>query len=254
MKPANIFFASAIIALAGISFSYCKSNNTNMHTNKPAGFAVVELFTSEGCSSCPPADEAMIRLAKEFPGHVYFLGYHVDYWDYIGWRDEFANADYTARQKKYSETLNLTSIYTPQVIVNGKSELVGSRESAIRSLIQQGLNDTASSVIEAENIKVEGNQINFSYKTVTDAGCIFNIALVQLNATTNVGRGENSGHKLNHINIVRNLMAHAIGKDDDVTGALPIPKGLSAKDIKLIVFTQDENTLKITGATETILK
>src|SRR5258706_12849303 len=141
----TLLFLTGSIALAGLSFSFCNSKATKKITHPAGGngFAVVELFTSEGCSSCPPADEAMIRLAKEFPEHVYFLGYHVDYWDQLGWKDEFSNADYTERQQHYSTVFGENSIYTPQAIVNGEKELVGSREGELRNIIQQDLKNTA---------------------------------------------------------------------------------------------------------------
>src|SRR5258706_14663017 len=137
----TFLFLNGSFGMAGLIFSFCNSKATKKITHPAGGngFAVVELFTSEGCSSCPPADEAMIKLAKEFPEHVYFLAYHVDYWDYIGWKDQFSNADYTKRQDKYAEEFKLNSIYTPQVVINGEKELVGSRESKIRTDIQQEL-------------------------------------------------------------------------------------------------------------------
>src|SRR6476620_2894673 len=103
MKKINTLSFLSIAVLATLCFSFCggkAAKNEDSSTNDN-GFAVVELFTSEGCSSCPPADDAMIKLAKEFPEHVYFLGYHVDYWDYIGWKDQFSSADSTTRQNKY---------------------------------------------------------------------------------------------------------------------------------------------------------
>jgi hypothetical protein len=221
---------------------------------KGNGFAVVELFTSEGCSSCPPADEAMIRLAKEFPDHVYFLGYHVDYWDYLGWKDEFSNAEYTERQQHYSTIFGTDNIYTPQAIVNGEKELVGSRESQLKSLIQQALKDTVSAAPAAIGLtakKTDENNISVSYKISGTSKTSLHIALVQLMASSNVKRGENSGHLLNHINVVRAFKTILIDKNADSSIILPVPNGLSAKDCKVIAFIQDDRYLKISGATET---
>src|SRR5947209_3544323 len=88
------------------------------------GFAVVELFTSEGCSSCPAADETLAKVAREYPENVYVLGFHVDYWDRLGWKDVYSSADYTNRQREYAQQFNLNSIYTPEVVVNGRVEFV----------------------------------------------------------------------------------------------------------------------------------
>src|SRR4051812_5442425 len=83
------------------------------------GFAVVELFTSEGCSSCPPAEEAVAGLVKDYTSNVYVVSFHVDYWNYLGWKDEFSSAGFTSRQQQYAAVFNINSIYTPQAIVNG---------------------------------------------------------------------------------------------------------------------------------------
>ncbi len=104
------------------------------------GFAVVELFTSEGCSSCPPADELVARIQKEYKDQpVYILAFHVDYWNRLGWRDVFSNAGYSARQSEYAKYLNLPQVYTPQIVVNGKKEFVGSEEGTLRDAIKNSL-------------------------------------------------------------------------------------------------------------------
>src|ERR1700743_1770155 len=87
--------------------------------DKRKGFAVVELFTSEGCSSCPPADKALAELAAKYPDNVFVLGFHVDYWDRLGWKDIYSGAQYTQRQKDYAQLFKLESIYTPEAVVNG---------------------------------------------------------------------------------------------------------------------------------------
>src|SRR5256885_17175186 len=88
------------------SDSSIQKNNTDNNSN--SGFAVVELFTSEGCSSCPPADNAVANLLKEYKNDVYVLGYHVDYWDNLGWKDAFSNAAYTKRQRDYARSFKLS--------------------------------------------------------------------------------------------------------------------------------------------------
>jgi len=96
-------------------------------TNDAHGFALVELFTSEGCSSCPPAEELAAEIQKESADRpVYVLAYHVDYWDHQGWKDRYSDPAYSQRQKDYSSWLGTSDIYTPQVVVNGRKQLVGS--------------------------------------------------------------------------------------------------------------------------------
>jgi hypothetical protein len=255
MKPKITRSFTSAIVFTALSFSFCGNNTGKRNTGPAQGFAVIELFTSEGCSSCPPADEAVIKLAKEVPDHVYFLGYHVDYWDYIGWKDAFSNVDFTTRQNKYAEVFGLSSIFTPQVVVNGEKEFVGSRESQLRATIREELKGRASSGIDPIAIgltaKSNGeNNITASYKVTNADKVLLNIALVQLKATTNVKRGENNGHQLNHINVVRALKTIAIDKGPNASIDFKIPSGLSSKDVKLIAFVQDKNNWKITGATE----
>ena len=102
-----------------------------------AGVAVIELFTSQGCSSCPPADRLLSRLASDprYAGKVIPLSFHVDYWNYIGWTDPFSSADFSQRQRAYAQrAFRSHRVYTPQVVVNGRDECVGSGENASKSL------------------------------------------------------------------------------------------------------------------------
>jgi hypothetical protein len=255
MKPICTISFSSFIAMAALSFTVTGNDNIDnapADTNK--GFAVVELFTSEGCSSCPPADDAAIKLAAEFPDRVYFLGFHVDYWDYIGWKDEYAKASYTERQRKYGEIFHLKSIYTPQAVVNGEKELVGSKENQLRAIIKEQLNESSSASIELTGKKAGEKNITAFY-TATNAGkSVLHIALVQLKGVTNVKRGENGGHKLNHINIVRDFKTIELNKELKGTAEFTIPKGLSAMELKVIAYIQDKNSGKIIAASASIIQ
>ena len=104
-------------------------------TSTGPAFVLLELFTSEGCSSCPPADAALDAVASEFRGEnkpVFALAFHVDYWDHIGWKDPFGDAENTRRQRVYGTKMKLRSIYTPQLVVNGQRQFVGSHKSRAR--------------------------------------------------------------------------------------------------------------------------
>jgi len=147
------------------------------------GFAVVELFTSEGCSSCPAAEKELSRLHDEYKD-VCFLEFHVDYWNYLGWKDEFSNKTYTKRQQDYAQTFGLNSTYTPQAIVNGSKEMVGSDDNKIQSTIQQSLKHRRSVKLEIKAVLI-GKSLTVSYST-GDADLALNIALVQLHAETDV--------------------------------------------------------------------
>ncbi len=239
-----------VLSLSVLSFCFCRTSAKETKPGNNKGFAVVELFTSEGCSSCPPADEAIINLAKEFPERVYFLGYHVDYWDYIGWKDQFSNADYTDRQNKYAEIFKLNSIYTPQAIINGQKEFVGSRESQIRTSIQEELKEDASSTIELTAKKSGAGTITVCYRVMDSSHVFLNIALVQLKAVSDVKRGENKGHRLNHINVVRELKTITVDKNANASIDFKIPLGVTANDVAIIAFVQNEKDMKIKAAVE----
>lgn len=211
-----------------------------------SGIALVELFTSEGCSSCPPADEALAAAAKAYTGHVYVLGYHVDYWNRLGWKDPFSDAAWTARQSRYADRFNLNSIYTPQVIVNGKTEFTGSDRKRLFATIEDALTHPAAAapVLDA---KADGDKnIIVTGKTSLSPGQELYIALVQRHADTQVKKGENEGKHIYHINIVRGLKALPAG-----TGSVSfrLPADLNASDFTIIAFVQDKQSLAVSAAT-----
>lgn len=251
MKPITTIPVAAALVITGLSFSFSGDITSSKNITSSKGIAVVELFTSEGCSSCPPADEAAIRISRDYPDNVYFLGFHVDYWDGLGWKDEFSKQSFTDRQQKYAGIFNLNSIYTPQVIINGEKETVGSRETELRKIINGELkNEVADSI--GLNMKVSGENIQIAYDVT--ARKLLHLALVQLKATTNVKKGENSGHRLNHINIVRVFKTIDTGKARKGTIPFTIPEGLTTKDISIIAYLQDERTFQITGATQAFIQ
>lgn len=176
MKPITTIPVAAAFVITGLFFSFSGDITSSKNITSAKGIAVVELFTSEGCSSCPPADEAAIRISRDYPDNVYFLGFHVDYWDDIGWKDEFSNHMFTDRQQKYAGIFNLNSIYTPQVIINGEKEMIGSQETTLRKHISGELKKEAPDSIEL-NVKVSGENIQVSYDVT--ARKLLNIALVQ---------------------------------------------------------------------------
>jgi hypothetical protein len=220
------------------------------HTNPaPTGFAVVELYTSEGCSSCPPADELLAKIAKEYKDGVYILGFHVDYWDRLGWKDRFSSHEYTQRQQQYASALKLNSIYTPQVIVNGKTEFTGSDENMLRKTLDSELKNTEGSKPGISAKATGGGNIRISYEVEKNEGKLLHIALVERFAEDDVKSGENSGHRLSHINIVRSFVTVSISKEKSGLVNLIMPANLQVKDCRLICFLQGKEDFNITGAT-----
>ncbi|HYM92577.1 MAG TPA: DUF1223 domain-containing protein [Chitinophagaceae bacterium] len=172
------------------------------------GFAVIELFTSEGCSSCPPADDAIAEIQKEYKDkNVLVLGFHVDYWDRLGWKDPFSSSDFTARQEYYASIFNLNSIYTPEAVINGKSEFVGSDKNKIINNVegQLKLKSKVSITLKAMQNNSGKIEINYSVEDNNSRQDQLVILLIQKNASDNIKKGENEGKTLQHINIVRKM-------------------------------------------------
>jgi len=215
------------------------------------GFAVIELFTSEGCSSCPPADELVASLPTTYPSGVYILSFHVDYWDRLGWKDPFSRSDFTQRQRQYGEVLMLNSVYTPQVVVNGRTQMVGSDKDRLKETIDDQLAHTTNPAIDAAAHTTDNKTVTIDY-ALTGAGtgksknpATLQAALIQLQASTAVKNGENAGRQLHHANIVRDLKSSTKSKG---SLTLSLPGGLTAADCKVIVFLQNKETLQVEGA------
>jgi len=240
----------AITTLALTSFVSGKHNTPKIN-NDNKGFAVIELFTSEGCSSCPPADAVVAKIEKESAGKpIYILAFHVDYWNNLGWKDAFSSAAYSHRQNQYAGWLHSGEVYTPQIVVNGKTEFVGSEEGTLRNAIKAGLQKDATAQITLSNIKLDNGKADLQYQTQgNSANTVLLLAVVQKSAQTKVERGENGGRTLSHVQIVRSLQTIAL-KGNTGTAAVSLPKGFDAQGSELIAFLQDTSTGAITGATK----
>ncbi|MBS1915282.1 MAG: DUF1223 domain-containing protein [Bacteroidetes bacterium] len=212
-----------------------------------APVAVLELFTSQGCSSCPPADELLGKYISKENEYIFPLSFHVDYWNYLGWKDIYSLAAYSERQKKYALVLNLETIYTPQLVVNGTNECVGSNEQIVARAINDALKQNANVQISgmatmkgnkiAVTISVDGNYKNG----------LLNIALVEKKTSVPVKAGENNGVTLNNYNVV--LWWKTIDAVEEKNNiSVDLPNDISRSNAKLIVYTQDKSSYKITGA------
>jgi hypothetical protein len=219
------------------------------------GFAVIELFTSEGCSSCPPADELVSRIQKESTDQpIYILAYHVDYWNRLGWKDVFSNAEYSKRQRQYSEWLHSGSVYTPQIVVNGQKEFIGSEEGTLRNAIKSDLQQSATAALSLSNLKLTNNSIALQYHTESvSKNTSLVLALVEKTAQSKVKSGENSGRTLSHVQIVRELQNISLNGKGNGNSSITIPQALNAKDLELVGFIQNESNGEILCATRTEL-
>jgi hypothetical protein len=249
MKSSSAHLTVVFLLMIAASGIKC-TTKSKAGTNEQKGFAVVELFTSEGCSSCPAADAAVARLVAKNQEQVYVLSYHVDYWNNLGWKDSFSKAEYSQRQRNYASRFNINSIYTPQIVVNGSSEFVGSNETRLKDNVTESRQQAMLSNLSINTTKTE-KEISVDYSISGDEEVLLNIALVQPEATTEVKRGENSGRKLHHVNIVRSLQTIAAkGKG---TASVEISKELAYIPLNIIAFTQAKKTLKVLGADRKVL-
>src|SRR5450755_4615290 len=199
------------------------------------GFAVVELFTSEGCSSCPPADEAVGRL-NGWKKNVYVLSFHVDYWNNLGWKDVFSNPAYSSRQQEYGSYFHLSNIYTPQIIVNGKVQLVGSEEALLRKTIEESIAEIPKEEINVKVLHETNHKIPVSITSDGNPEFKLNLALVQNFASDFVQRGENKGKTLSHFFIVRDFK---VLPNSSNTFYLDTPPGLRSSYYTVIAFLQN---------------
>jgi len=255
MRTFRIFIIIVCLGFgAMVTEAFITINNKDSFKPKEAGkgFAVVELFTSEGCSSCPPADALVARVQKESANKpVYILAFHVDYWNRLGWKDVFSSADNTARQQQYSRWLNSSEVYTPQAIVNGHTEFVGSEEGTLRKAIQAGLQKSAATPLTLSDSRFGGNKASVQYHvegSTNDASLL--VALVQKNATTKVERGENGGRTLAHVQIVNKLQTLVLGSRNSGKTDIALPTVFSPEGYEIIAFVQKTSTGEITGASK----
>ncbi|WP_234990238.1 DUF1223 domain-containing protein [Roseivivax lentus] len=159
---------------------------------------VVELFTSQGCSSCPPADALLQELAKR--DDIIALALHVDYWDYIGWADSFARPAFTKRQKGYARASGRTAVYTPQMIIDGTHDVVGNRKMDVTALIERA-EDRPSPV--SVDLTRSGGTLSVALSAKAPVGAVeLHLVRYRPEAEVAIHRGENAGHKLRYSQIV----------------------------------------------------
>lgn len=216
---------------------------------------LVELFTAEGCSSCPPADDLLAQLESKQPianVDIIVMGEHVDYWDKLGWRDRFSSPQYTERQREYGFRFKIDDVYTPQMVVDGTEQFVGNdAPHALRAIAQAGHASKVSLVL-AKPV-VDGQKIRITVSTSTpnpSSKADIYAALVDPADTTNVGGGENRGRELHHVAVVRSLQK--IGKlkaldSRPIEATLTAPHDAIAQKMRVVVFAQSSGPAQVIG-------
>jgi hypothetical protein len=228
---------------------------------------VVELFTSEGCSSCPPADALLLKFMetqRPEKTSIVALEEHVDYWDQLGWRDPFSSHEWTWRQENYAATLGKGkgNVYTPQMVVDGRVEFVGSREwEAKRVIEEQARRPKASVSLSPANSRDGKERFTVHVGKLTDSRADDTpevwLAITETGLHSEVTRGENAGEDLHHAAVVRMLQKIGVAnaKDPETSfageAAVAFNRGWKRDNLRAVVFVQEKNSRQIVGAAET---
>jgi len=216
----------------------------------PGQFVLVELFTSQGCSSCPPADALLGKLSEHAEKNqkpIFTLSYHVDYWNRLGWRDPYSQAFATRRQREYVKALDAESSYTPQMIVNGKIEFVGGDSRALTGAISDVEGDKPQILtidwdtpFESLKYKLRGSTINKELVVVGYRPSQKNI----------VPRGENAGKTLAHTNVVKFMTTFPVQERGWGRKEISFPETVRSRAVRLLAFVQDIETREVVALTD----
>lgn len=251
-------FASflAILGLARTQASRPPANPAN----SPSAPVIVELFTSEGCSSCPPADALLKKLGEEasLPGvEIIALEEHVDYWDHLGWKDRFSSSVFTERQNEYARKFGSDGVYTPQMVVDGQTEFVGSRSREAREVIQKAVAQPKLTISLKPSPGNERDEVGFDIK-VGNLAVLSNgkeaelwVAITEKNLHTDVKAGENSGERLQHAAVVRSLRkvdTFRSAADYQTHSAAKLDPSWQRENLNFVAFAVEKSSQKIIGA------
>ena len=221
---------------------------------------LLELFTSEGCSSCPPADRLLESLDTKQPvsgAELIVLSEHVDYWNHLGWKDPFSSPQYSARQQEYVRKLRSGDAYTPQLVVDGRFQVVGSDSSDAASAIRKTLREpktpiAISSITRAGDLVSARIEIAASAQSAKASKGVLYVAIADNRAESQVARGENAGRSLSHVAATRLLKE--IGMVDperastrDVALSFSVQPNTSSAGFRLIAFVQDPGSGQVRG-------
>jgi hypothetical protein len=252
--------AASMLALAAIDRAGAQNVAVQRETGHAANIpVVVELFTSEGCSSCPPADQLLAKLEAEQPiknVEIVALEQHVDYWNNGGWIDPFSSTAATSRQRDYAGVLSNGNPYTPQMVVDGQNEFVGSRTGQARSSIERaGTRKTEVTLSTTEGAKGEKFHVSVGAIPNLSSGDTPEVwmAVTETGLHSNVRGGENSGEDLHHAAVVRKMWKIGTAKDLGATSfsadvGVKIDRDWKRENTRVVAFVQEKKSKKILGA------
>lgn len=245
------------IALITVPLMFAGANNIESASQETTAgkTVVVELFTSEGCSSCPPADELLSQLSRQktLSGvQIVPLGFHVDYWNYLGWRDRFSSSQYSLRQEQYAAKFGLGGPYTPQMVVQGSQEFVGSDQQRAGQAIAHA---AAESPQAAVDIAPAGDKLRVTVHSNPGLSANVILAITEDGLETHVGDGENSGRMLRHSAVVRDFRRIGQLSNGSFEAIVPVnpQNGWNRQTLHVAVIVQNASSYKIEGAASTSL-
>lgn len=224
----------------------------------PAFPVVIELFTSQGCSSCPSADRLLTTLGQgEWKDRVIPLAFHVDYWNYLGWKDPFASQEFTRRQYRYGEVFSLNSVYTPQAVVHGKAECVGSSERELREYVQRLSAQAPRADLSIGHVVVRSSEGSALVTVRPDESIVSEplgliVAVYENGLVTRVTRGENGGRELTNDFVVRRMQvveaARPAAKEWSVPVNIFLDSAWDHANLGVAVYLQNLSNLHIYAA------
>jgi hypothetical protein len=249
----------AFIAVLGALTATLAQGGPQTSSSSATQPVLVELYTSEGCSSCPPADQLLAELSADQPvagAHVVALGEHVDYWDDLGWRDRFSAQAFTARQSESQRlAFGSSTIYTPQIVVDGVLEAVGSDTAAVRAAIARAARRPKGDVRVTAAAPIDGA---IPVTVALDLGAAPShetadvlLAVTEDGLSTDVRGGENRGRKLTHTAVVRRLAAIGVLKAGEPSKELITSVRLDpewrTRNVRLVAFVQEHRSRRVRG-------
>jgi hypothetical protein len=207
--------------------------------------AVLELFTSQGCSSCPPADKLLAELAQR--KDVLALSLPVDYWDYLGWKDTLASHDYSERQRDYAAARGDGDVYTPQLVINGTLHVVGSDRAAIEGILNREPGGLPVPIELSSGTDANTLKIGPAPDGTVKRGTIW-LVMYERAVSVPIAHGENSGKTITYTNVVRKLRPIAMWAGKEMSIDLPKSEMTQAKVTRCAVFLQAESEAGLPGA------
>lgn len=247
----SVLFAVAMMVFSIYGVAQSNGKQSLVKKNKDSSMVVLELFTSQGCSSCPPADVVLSKYAIQNNPNSIPLAFHIDYWNYIGWKDPFSKAQYSERQREYAQIFNQSGVYTPQLVINGKYELVGTKESEIANLVAKEAAVSSNAVIKIISSNLIQNQLVIKFEVVGNStNSKVNLALVKKKEFTKIKRGENSGLEQTSYNIVYDFKSLALNSAKKSGITFNFQSDWKPSDFMVVAYLQNKSTGAINTASK----